>query len=113
MRRLSRLIWPSGSLTTGFAAAVLLLALVLSVGCATGPLTPAMELARATSAARVVYEQATEARLDGFISDDVWACIKQLQPAVDAALDAGDVGLAQRQTRLLRRAARENFDACE
>ena len=97
-----RLIWPPGFLV-----------LVLFLGaCATGPLLPNMELARANSTARVVYSQATELRLDGFISDDAWTCIKQLQLVVDAALDAGDVALAQSQTRLLRRAAREDFNAC-
>ena len=91
----------------------IILVLVLFLGaCATGPLTPAMELAQANTTAKVVYEQATEARLDGFISDEAWACIKQLQLVVDAALDAGDLDMAQSQTRLLRRAARENFDAC-
>jgi len=98
----------------GMQCLFLTLVLFLLLGaCVTSPLTPAMELARINSTARVVYEQATEARLDGFISDAVWACIKQLQVVVDAALDTGDVRIARSQTRLLRRAARENFNACQ
>ncbi len=96
--------------------AVLVLALFLG-GCGAGlfgagPLTSDMELAQANGAAAFAYDQAVEARLDGFISDEAWACIKQLQPVIDAALDAGDLNLAQSQTRLLRRAAREDFNAC-
>ena len=93
---------------------IFLLFLLLS-GCPGAweePLTPRQELAAAEITARVVFDQAVELRLDGFIGDGAWFCIQQISAIINEALDGGEVGVAQSQTRLLRRAARENFNAC-
>lgn len=96
-----------------------LFALVLVLGgCANlpglsgQPLTDSQRLAAAQSTAEVVFDQATELRLDGFISDSVWSCIKQISKTIDSALSESDIRVASSQTRLLRRAAREDFNAC-
>ncbi len=81
-------------------------------GLTGAPLTPRQELAAAEITAREVFNQAVELRLDGFIGDGAWFCIQQLSAVVNEALDLGDIGVARSQTRLLRRAAREDFNAC-
>jgi len=76
------------------------------------PLTHSQKMAAAQKTAEIVFDQAVEFRIEGSISDAVWLCVKTLASAIDRGLGSGDLVIVRSQTRLLRRAARENFDVC-